>query len=68
MIVSTTSTPLNLDNLFAFRVTTRSQKGSIKVPVDIEWEIQRTKNLWNNGYRYEVDTSDIIFWDTRMAK
>ena len=66
MILSITSTPLNLDNLFAFRVSIWNWKGSITVPMDIDWEIQRQKNLWNNGCRYETDTSNLIFADMKV--
>lgn len=57
MIIKITSTPTDLYDPFAFSVTTRNLSG-IAVTIDINWEIQRRKNMWRNGVRCKVDTSN----------
>ena len=57
MKISSTVTPANLDDPFAFRVMTRKLSG-IAVTIDVNWEIERRQNMWRNGVRCEVDTSN----------
>lgn len=59
MKISITSTPTDLYDPYAFTVTTRKLSG-ISVIMDIDWEIQKRKNMWRNGVRCEIDTSNYI--------
>lgn len=37
-------------------VNVRTRRNRISVPIDINWTIQRAKNLWSNQVRPNVDT------------
>ena len=57
MKISSTATPTDLEDPFAFKVMTRKTSG-IAITIDVNWEIKKRQNMWRNGVRYKVDTSN----------